>query len=393
MGKTTDYLSWRGDLAFSQDPFNDIDALILSLLSYLPFRDIVPGSDSKDDISLRETSETFFIQHPVEEGQTITINSTAMSSFDTELVKLLEQAANCPRFENIRLSKFEENTDFLVGRQFAGITYTLSHPKKEIVIAFRGTDNSVIGWKEDFELAYLEQTPAQESACKYLANAISIFSKPVTVCGHSKGGNLAVFAGSQIKPFYQRFISKILNFDGPGFDFSIINRSSFTGCENKVINYIPEDSMVGLLLESIGKRTVVTSSTRFINQHNAFNWNMHQTKFINGNLSNEALLLEQTLKTWLQEISVSERETFLEALFDVLGASEGARIKFDPEENFQEFKKILVKYSKLDTKTKELLTQVFIGLTNQTKKTLSTTILERIQKIVHVSDNHISDSM
>jgi hypothetical protein len=388
MGKTLDYLLWRGDLSFSQDSFNDIDALILALLSYLPLKDIVPGPDSQEAISLNETSSIFFKKHPIQDGHDANINSTAMSSFDNGLVKLLDQAARCARFKNVLLSKFEENTDFVVGRQFAGLTYTLNNRKREKVIAFRGTDNSIIGWKEDFELSYMEQTPAQESAGKYLSNSINIFSGPITVCGHSKGGNLAIFAGSHLSPIQQWKISKIINFDGPGFDFSITNRSTFEACENKIFNYIPEDSMVGLLLESVGKRTVVASATRYINQHNAFNWNVIQKQFIEGNLSSEALLLEQTLKTWLKEISISERETFLEALFDILGASEGAMIKFNPEENIHEIKNILVKYAKLDNTTKELLTQIFNALTNQTKKTISTTIMEKIQKLIPATESH-----
>ena len=104
----------------------------------------------------------------------------------------MRKTANSPRFEDIQLSRYEENTDFVVGQQFGAVTFTIPNIKQEKVVAFRGTDNSLIGWQEDFEMAYMEEIPAQESAYKYLERVIGLFSSKVTVCGHSKGGNLAV---------------------------------------------------------------------------------------------------------------------------------------------------------------------------------------------------------
>ena len=381
MATIMDYLSWRGDLSFSRDGFNDIDALIFALLSYLPFKEIVPGVDSSEDIPLKKAAVEYAQKASKGELKTTNFNPSASTSFDAELVTLLESAASCYRFEGVKLSKFEENSDLVIGRQFGAITFTLNNLERTKVAAFRGTDNSLIGWKEDFELAYKEQIPAQESAFQYLERAIGLFSSPFTVCGHSKGGNLAVYAGSHIDILRQSRINRILNFDGPGFDFSVINPSAFTHCEKKVANYIPEESMVGLLLDPVGKRTIVRSASRFIGQHDAFNWEVERTKFVKGKLSSTAKMLEHTLKNWLTEISIPERQTFLEALFEIMGASEGTAIKFDPQENMREIKNILVKYVKLDTKTKVMLTQVFMSLSSQTRRTLAATLKEKLPKI------------
>jgi pimeloyl-ACP methyl ester carboxylesterase len=380
--KPIDYLKWRGDLQFSNDPFNDIDALILALFSYLPFKDIIPDINSKDEVTLKTAASTFFAHKPENEIQPSSISPTISTSFNSDLLELFQLAANSPRFEDIRLSKYDENTDFIIGRQFAALTYTIKNKTTENIVAFRGTDNSLIGWKEDFELAYMEQTPAQQAAANYLANAIGIFSGKVTVCGHSKGGNLAVYAASHLRNLLQRKVKKIINFDGPGFDFTVIDRAYFQSCENKVINYIPEESMIGMLLEPVGQRTVIASSSRYINQHIALNWHVIRTNFIDGKLSDDAVLLQDILIKWLNDISLSEREIFLEALFDILGASEGTSLTFNPQENLQDIRNILIKYSKLDTKTKELLTQVFNALTNQTKKTISTTIREKFDNLI-----------
>ena len=151
MGNIKDYLRWRGNLSFSQDPFNDVDALVFALISYLPYKQIVPGIESNKDISLLETCNEYFSQKSKTPKATTNINPSASASFDSELEDLLHLVANSPRFKIVRLSKYEENTDFIVGRQFGALTYTLNGPGHFKVIAFRGTDNSLIGWKEDFQ--------------------------------------------------------------------------------------------------------------------------------------------------------------------------------------------------------------------------------------------------
>ncbi len=387
MGKTLDYLQWRGDLKFSKDPINDIDVLIFALLSYLPFKGIVPGIESNKEISLKDAASQYLAKYSNSDENSPEANITPLSSFNTSAESLLKDAAGSPRFENVRLSRYDENTDFVVGRQFTALTFTIPDFERTKIIAFRGTDNSVVGWKEDFDLAYMEQIPAHESACLYLKRTIGVFSGRFIVCGHSKGGNLAIYAGSHLDPVQQLKLKKIVNFDGPGFNFSIVQRNPFSQNEHKVVNYLPEDSMVGLLLEPVGKRVIVSSSERFINQHNAFNWDVDRSRFIAGELSGSAKLMQQTLETWLTEISISDRETFLEALFDILGASEGKFIKTDPQEGFKDFKNILVKYSNIDQKTKALLSNVFESLTSEATKTLSESIKEKLPRILGSADN------
>jgi len=381
MSTIKDYLSWRGDLSFTQDPVNEIDALIFSLLSYLPYKDILPGIDSSKNLPLREVAEKFLKNNEKTTVKAKDLSSTASASFNLELMNLLEQAAGCARFTNVRMSKYDEDLDFTVGRQFGAVMFELKTSANDKVIAFRGTDNSVMGWKEDFQLAYLEQIPAQEAARKYLEKSISLFSGKFIICGHSKGGNLAVYAGTHVNSLLQYRISRIINFDGPGFDFSITKRTSFANNEKKVSNYIPAESMVGLLLDPFGKQTVISSQSWLMNQHNAFNWEVEQNRFIPGKLSTTAKMIEQILETWITDIPVPERETFLEAFFEILGASEGASIRFNPQQNLKDIKNILHKYSKLDPKTRALLAKVSSALSDQTRKTLTNEIKAKLPKL------------
>lgn len=378
MGTIIDYLRWRGDILFLKDPFNDIDALILSLLSYLQLKDVIPKIGSNERISLKDASLQYFLKDQKTKKKTSSRNPSSIASFNSELLELFRAVAVCPRFEDIQLSRHKEDTDFVVERQFAAVTYTLPVAKHEKIVAFRGTDNSWVGWKEDFALAYMEQIPAQESAVNYLQDAIGIFSGKVTVCGHSKGGNLAVYAGTHINKLSQRKIKKIISFDGPGFDFSFVPKAPFLQNSHKVVTFVPEESMVGLLLESIGRKIVISSSARAIYQHDAFNWNVQQKAFVTGELSKTAKLLEHTLKSWLAEISLSERKIFIDALFDILRASEGTTTYF--KENIKKIDVILKKYSKMDEEKKTVLSDVFLSLTEKTKNTVSTTIKEKLPR-------------
>ena len=328
MGSIIDYIYWRGDISFSKDSFNDIDALIMALLSYIQFTDIIPRINSGQRIPLREASSQYFSRIQTNINKTPGLKFSTGASFDSKLLDLLRIAAACPRYKDIQLSRYIEDTDLIVERQFAAITYSLPTVKHEKIITFRGTDNSWVGWKEDFALAYKEQIPAQESALNYLRSAIGIFSGQVTVCGHSKGGNLAVYAGTHVIGLRQNKIKKIISFDGPGFDFSFVPKNRFLQRAEKVITYVPEESMVGMLLQSVGRRIVVSSSARAIYQHDAFNWNIRKKSFITGELSTTAKLLENTLKTWLAEIPIFERELFVDALFEILHASDGTTTDF-----------------------------------------------------------------
>ena len=380
MGTMQDYLKWRADLRFSQDPFNDVDALILAMLSYLPFKDIVPGPESTKRITLKQAALHFSEKEKSGSKKTPITHIAATASLSSEFLELLLSASSSRRFEHIQLSRFEAKTDFTSGQQFAALTYTLPGVRRPKVIAFRGTDNTLIGWKEDFEMAYMQEIPAQESARKYLRRAIGLFSGRVTVCGHSKGGNLTVYAASRLDPLKRSKITRVVNFDGPGFDFSLIPQSSFLASVAKVVNYVPEESVVGMLLQPVGSRRVIASDGHGMSQHDAHNWHVEGNRFVESTLSETTLLLEETLKSWLAQITHDKREVFIEALFEIFGASEGKTI--DPMEHLKDINQIIKNYSQLDETTKKLLSEVISSFTAQATNTLSKTIKDKLPKKV-----------
>lgn len=376
MGTVLEYLKWRADLRFSNDPFNDVDALILSMLSYLPFKDIVPGVNEKENITLEDTARAYFSEHPAHKDNPANIGLTVSPSMDQELIKMLKITSKSARYAEIRLSHFVEKTSSPVEQQFAAITYSLPHAKRHKVIAFRGTDRTLIGWKENFELAYMKEVPAQESASTYLDREINIVSGKVTVCGHSKGGNLAIYAASRMKGINQSRLSRIVNFDGPGFNFSILPRSSFSECEQKVVNYVPQESIVGVLLDTVGERNVVSSSARHLFQHNPVTWGIERSGFLSGELSETTKLFEANVETWLSQLTLERRKAFIDALFDILGVSEGKSV--DPKESLKDISKVIKNVSNLDEETRKMLSDVLASIKDQALDAISKAIREKL---------------
>ena len=376
MGTVLDYLKGYADLPFSKESFNDVDALVLSMLSYLPFKDIVPGVNEKEKITLEEAAGRYFSEHPSHKEDPENIGLTVSPSMDQELIQILKMTSKSARYAKIRLSHFVEKTGFPVEQQFAAITYSLPQAKRNKVIAFRGTDRTLIGWKENFELAYMKEVPAQESASTYLDREISILSGKVTVCGHSKGGNLAVYAASRLKGSKQSRLSRIVNFDGPGFNFSILPRSSFSKCEPKVVNYVPEESIVGVLLDTVGERNVISSTARHLFQHNPVTWGIERSEFLSGELSETTKLFEETVEKWLSQLTLERRRVFVDALFDVLGASEGKTI--DPKESLKDIGNVIKNVSDLDEEARKILSDVLASIKDQALDTIFTAIKDKL---------------
>jgi len=375
-GSVLDYMRWRGDLRFSRDPFNAVDALVLAMLSYLPLKGIAPGGDSRKKISLEETAQRYFSEHPSHAEHPEDIGLTVSPSMDAGLMQLMQLASKSARFSRVKVSRFTEKTDLDAEEQFSAVTFSLPDGKREKVIAFRGTGNTLIGWKEDFAMAYREEIPAQESACEYLNHSVGMFSGKATVCGHSKGGNLAVYAAACLNRMKLSKLSRVINFDGPGFNFSLQPRSNFSECESKVVNYVPEESVVGMLLDAVGERSVISSTARYLYQHNPLTWAIMRAGFVDGSLSQTTQLLEENLESWLEAISLEKREAFIDALFDILGASEGKTIS--PKESLKNINGVIKNIKDLDADTKQILAEVFSSMTEKAKEALSETLKEKL---------------
>lgn len=261
-----DYLEWRGDLSFARDRFNEVDNLILSVLAYSEFDGIVdPQESGRDSISLLKAAEQFGakMDRP---------SSVDHNRFFKQIPNFLSKAAQTTRFGEIQLSSYENQVNFEQSKQFSAVVFSLN--SEQHFIAFRGTDDTLIGWQEDLLMSFMEEVPAQKQAVIYMNRIFSNLAGNFYLGGHSKGGNVAVYAATHATETNQKRITGIYNNDGPGFRANILKNEGYQNILNKISTIIPKSSIVGMLLEHKGEYKVVGSSEPGIMQHNPFTWEL-----------------------------------------------------------------------------------------------------------------------
>ena len=305
MANIMDYLAWRGDISLAYSPFNDLDSLALSLLSYLTYTE--PGP-------LRELALTV---PQVDKNQ---------FAFVHECRALLSAAAMTERFAGIRVRHPVAVTDLDRDMQFAADTFDL--PDGSHYIGFRGTDSTIVGWREDFNMAFESPVPAQAAAVKYLKEAALLTDGPLYVGGHSKGGNLAVYAAAHVDPMLQRRIRAVYSFDGPGLDDPTMASEGYAAIARRIRSFVPQQSVVGLLLAYHPEYTVVKSDGLGLYQHDAFTWQVLGTDFIAvTELDISSQLVDQTVHAWLSKVSPEKRKVFVNTIFDILEATGANTVK------------------------------------------------------------------
>lgn len=234
-------------------------------------------------------------------------------------LQLLQKMATCTRFKNIKLMGYINDINMDLEKQFAAMTYRLD--LNTYLVVFRGTDDSIIGWKEDFHMTYMNHIPAQKSALSYLEAVMKHYPKArFLVAGHSKGGNLATYAGSLIAPELQERIEQIFSYDAPGLNKAIIETVGYQACSDKIQRYIPQGSIVGMMLESPEPAQIVTSAAiGGLAQHNTFSWQVEKERFVlQDSLTSDSQQTDKTLKNWVQEIPDQELKDFFDTFFGVI---------------------------------------------------------------------------
>ena len=345
MGNIIDYLDWRGDLTFSQDPFNQIDALLLSSLSYANFGGIVPGPDDADGkVTLEAASERFFKMHSQEELE-------ADKSFINWAPSILLSMAGTARFKNAILKNYIDIVDPKTSLQFSAIEIITDDGVP--FISYRGTDDTVVGWKEDFNLSY-QTVPAEAVSVIYLNRVQKATGTPIRIGGHSKGGHLAVCAAALCSRTIRDRIERIYNFDGPGFNKMFIRNGSLEKISSRIRRVIPVSSFIGVLLVHAVDPRVVKSSAIGLNQHNPMTWDLVGTDFTDAPARGKtSILFESTFNDWIDSIDLPDREAFVNDLFSVLEASGEQHLSHIGELGMKTYTAMLGKLNTLAPKTRE----------------------------------------
>ena len=310
MGNLITYVQQYGNQTFEDKSLTDIDVLILTEIAYLPFDEIVPKSfDVTEAISLEQLGKEFAkVQEKLQEHNPFMITS--------ERIQLLEIVSESQRYKEIKVFGFMNDIDDELTKQFAAVCYQWKEDSRWII--FRGTDESLTGWKEDFMMTYSDLIPAQTDAIEYLRKQAATFLGTLNVSGHSKGGNLSLYASAMQEEAVQNRIHKIYCWDSPGVHRSILNTVGYQRVVSKAKRYIPQDSIVGLMLESQVPYHIIESQGSGISQHSALMWNIEEDHFIElTELTKNSQLTDQTFKQWTEVVSDEDLKLFFDTFFEL----------------------------------------------------------------------------
>ena len=342
MGTLFDYLDWRGDLRFCDVELCEVDSLILSLLSYIDFDGIVPTESEGGSITYLEAMRAYLKKNG---GKPF-----LGKFFPKESISLAVKAAKTRRYAGIRISHYISETDINTTKQFAAMTFRISRDK--YFIAFRGTDDTLVGWKENFNMSFMLPVPAQISAAEYFGRVAKDTNGKFYLGGHSKGGNLAVFAAVNAPEESKDKIITVFNNDGPGFDKEFIESNKYTELKSKIRTIVPQSSVVGMLLEHEEDYEVVKSTATGILQHQGHTWEVMGGNFLHlDTVTENSKLVDEKLKAWLGAMTPEEREAFADTVFDTLSATNAKTLT----ELTSEKVKLVKAWNSLDASTRSVI--------------------------------------
>lgn len=374
-----DYVKWRGDLSFQQSPYQEVDYLILSHLAYLPFEHI--------NIAHMTLNKAFSLSQD---------NFEKNTNIPQDNYELWKQVSTSKRFQNIKIINYTSETDHELIKQFASITFLLED--FTLFVAYRGTDDSLVGWHEDFLMLYQNTVPAQLSAVQYLQEIsqytypLSLFQSlknknlgtwkeriskhfrykkkglPILLGGHSKGGNLAMYASIFADENIQERILHVYNYDGPGFQDDIIQSKNYQKMLPQMTSYIPHYSFFGIVLGHEEKYHVVASQNQGMYQHNTMSWNVDLNGFIQDELSYESVQFAIKVIMFLEKLNYQEKESFVEAMFNLFYSLDLHTFSDLSHMNYRHILTAIKEISLLNNQVRKMLIEVIHMIWLEAKK-------------------------
>ena len=313
MGNLLDYLAWRGDLSFDQVPFCPVDGLVLSALSYIHFDG---PAQAEPSVPLRQAAEDYLALPPNRRGR-------CRSEKDPLLLRAL---ADAPRFAGLELCACADRFVPKEETQFAALAVHLGDGSA--FLSFRGTDGTLVGWKEDFNLSFMDVVPAQLEAAGYIQDFAASFPGLLRLGGHSKGGNLAVAGASLTSMKVRDRIKSVWSFDGPGLNPYLLARPGYQELRTRIRSFVPKSSVVGLLLTHEEPHIVVDSDQEGLFQHDPYSWQVLGPDFVRlEEVDAGSRLIDRTLKNWLAGLTREQRETVADTLYELLSSGDARTVK------------------------------------------------------------------
>lgn len=332
---------------FDQLPLSAVDSLILSQLSYLHFDGAVGGVDGeKPTVYLSGLYHAELFDGMLQGVRDVPDNTALFCA-----------VCASPRFRDLQLNYFVSRTNSTEQKQFSAVTFLFADGSA--YIAFRGTDATVIGWKEDFNMSFLCPVPSQQAAADYLVQVAGKTNGHLRLGGHSKGGNLAIYSAAYAPELIQRRIDAIYNHDGPGFPDSVRQQGRFNRITPWIQTTLPRSSIIGMLFDNVGSYRVVQSTRMGLMQHDPFSWEIDGADFAyTERITDGARFMDQTLNGWMGSLSSAQLKLFVDTLFRIVEVTETDRVSQLPQILVRDASKIIDAVRGIDPQTRRCLQMV-----------------------------------
>lgn len=342
MANMMDYLTWRGDLTLEASPWCAVDSLIMASFCYNDLGDHV--SDGKG-MSLRELAPL------------LDLKERTGNQYFVQWRDLLYAMAATVRFQDMRIHDYVDMVDPARPVQFSAVTAELSNGAS--FVAFRGTDNTLVGWREDFNMSYESPVPAQQEAVAYLEYIALHTDGLIMVGGHSKGGNLAAYAAAHVSEEVQRRLTGVYSFDGPGLDDETVSSPGYARIRPVLWSVIPQSSVVGLLMNYHQGYTVVHSTAISLLQHDAFTWQIEGPRFVQlRGVDKGSALMDRTVHEWLKACTPEQRRTFVDTVFTLLESTRASTLAEMSAEKLRSAAAIVTATLDMDADVRKMLMQL-----------------------------------
>ncbi len=350
-GTIIEYLKEYGNVPFSEMSFSDVDSLVLCQLSYLKFDGIVNSvyengpSILLKDIQKHADYEKLF----------------ADERYEKENRALFTAAARGRRFCNVRLNCYINVVEKEWETQFSAVTFLLENGM--LYIAFRGTDETIIGWKEDFNMAFLSPVPGQAYSVKYLNMVMGRLYKPFYIGGHSKGGNLAVYSAMKCIPRVQERIVKIYNMDGPGFRPGVLEECGYDKIADRVVKILPHSSLIGMIFEKEIRYITVESNRFGLAQHDPFTWQVEKGHFVLADDIYElSRFRDNTINEWIYSLDEQQLRILVDTLYQIISASKADNLIELTADWKKSMNSMVAAFKEIDEPTTKILKDIIKSL-------------------------------
>lgn len=354
MANILDFLTWLGDIPLKYVPFCEVDALICAQVAYCNLDGVVPGEEEKTTITVAQAAERyvdFLANDPAHHIHGVISPLTQ---------QLLPRMAAGERYKKARLSRWCRRTNPQNNEQFAALT--IDFPAGPRFISFRGTDDTLVGWREDFDMTF-GQVPAQADAAAYLERTGARRGAPLMLGGHSKGGNLAMYAAHTAPKRLFNRIDTVWNMDGPGFDPSVATARELAPVQAITRTYVPAYDIVAGLLSQHTPYKRVASDERGVMQHSAMSWQVEATHFVEAPEQDpESVAITNTLNRWLKKESGPARKAIYDGFFTALEGAGVRTISGLSEPNAELYAKVASNVSQLPQETRDYVADMLADL-------------------------------